>query len=173
GLRADVEADEGLDDVDVADHRARVLGEARGDDVVLGEEDRDAHALGLHDRLEDEVDLVLLDERLADLVVLRLEEGVAHAAGDEDRVDLLEEVVDDLELVGDLGAAEDRDERLLGLDEDAAEGGELLLDEAAGGGGQEARDAADAGVVAVAGAEGVLDEDVAELRELAGEGGVG
>ena len=42
---------------------------------------------------------------------LRLQEGVRHAAADEQRVDLRQQVLDHADLVGHLGAAEDRDER--------------------------------------------------------------
>ena len=47
---------------------------------------------------------------------------------------LFEQVVDDVDLVGDLGAADDGDEGLVGLGERLAEVGELLLHEQAGGG---------------------------------------
>ena len=67
-------------------------------------------------------------------LALRVEEGVGHAAADDDGVGLVEEVVDDLDLVGDFGSADDGDEGLVGLGEGFAEVGELLLHEQAGGG---------------------------------------
>ena len=41
----------------------------------------------------------------------RPEEREGHAAADQERVDALEQVLDQRELVGDLGPAQDRDER--------------------------------------------------------------
>ena len=57
------------------------------------------------------VDLVGLEQRVADLVALGREEGEAHAAADDERVDHREQGVDDAELVADLGPAEHGDER--------------------------------------------------------------
>ena len=64
------------------------------------------------EQLFGEIELVFLDQRFADLVPLRLQEGVRHAAADDERVDLVQQVLDDADLVADLGAAEDGDERL-------------------------------------------------------------
>ena len=63
------------------------------------------------------VELVVFDQRLADRLALRLEERVGHRAADEQPVDAAEQVLDDLDLVRDLGAAEDGDERPLGIAE--------------------------------------------------------
>ena len=54
-----------------------------------------------------------LEQRVADLVALRGEEREGHRATDEDRLALVEQRVDHAELVADLRAAEDGDERLL------------------------------------------------------------
>ena len=111
-----------------------------------------------------------LDERLADRHAARLEERVGHRAADEQRVDARDQVLDDLELVRHLRAAEDRDERPVGMLEHAAEvldfrrhqqpGGRLLdvMDDALG-----------RRVRAMRRAEGVVDVDVGERRELARE----
>ena len=61
------------------------------------------------------VELVLLEQALADLVALRLEEGEDHAAADQQPVGLAEQVVDHAELVGDLRAAEHHDVGPLGV----------------------------------------------------------
>ena len=50
----------------------------------------------------------MLGERLADLHALREQEGVGHAAADDQRVDLVEQVAEQVELGRDLGAADDR-----------------------------------------------------------------
>ena len=89
-----------------------------------------------------------------------LEEGVRHAAADDDRVALVDQVVDDADLILDLRAAEDRDQRALGILERAAHELDLLLDQKAHGGGQELGDAAGGGVRAVRGAERVVHVEV-------------
>ncbi len=58
--------------------------------------------------------LVLLDAALLHVLALRGEEGVGHGAADGERVDDGEERLDHVDLVGDLGAAEDGDVGLLG-----------------------------------------------------------
>ena len=62
------------------------------------------HALG-------ELHPLLLDQRVAGPVTLGAEEAEAHRAADQDPVGGLEEALDHPDLVGDLGAAEDDDER--------------------------------------------------------------
>ena len=79
---------------------------------------------------------------------------------------------DDVDLVGDLRAAEDRDERALRVADGVAEELQLLLDEEADHARlalHRLRHAERAGVLAVGGAEGVVHVDVAELGELLGE----
>ena len=69
------------------------------------------HVGGQHDlaRLQQPpavVDLLALQQRVADPVALRGQEGEAHPAADQQRVDLRQQRVDHRQLVGDLGAAE-------------------------------------------------------------------
>ena len=66
------------------------------------------------------VELVLLEQALADLVALGREEGEHHAAADQQLVGLGQQVVDHAELVGDLRAAEHDDVRALRVDRSAA-----------------------------------------------------
>ena len=110
-------------------------------------------------------------------LTLSVEEGVGHASADDDGVGLgwavVEKVVDDADLVGDLGSADDGDEGLVGFSEGFAEIFEFLLHEQAGCGDlDEVGDAFGGGVSAVGAAEGVVDVDVAERGELFCEGGV-
>jgi hypothetical protein len=98
-------------------------------------------------------------------------EGVSHAADDDQRVDLVEQVVDDVDLAGDLGAADDGDEGLLGSFEGFAEIGDFLFHQQAGDGGlEEVGDAFGGGVGAMRGAEGVVDVDLGQRGEGFGEG---
>ena len=60
-------------------------------------------------------------------VLVDLEEGVGHAAADDHLVHLVDEVLDELDLVGDLGPAEDGEEGVLGRREDLLEVVQLLL----------------------------------------------
>ena len=69
--------------------------------------------LGLLLDLPRGVQQVLFDERFPDRQAARLEERVGHRAADEERIHPRHEVLDDLELVGHLGAAEHGDERAI------------------------------------------------------------
>ena len=80
------------------------------------------------------VELVVLDQRLADGLAHRLEERVGHGAADEQRVHARHQVLDHLDLVRHLGAAQDGDERPLRVLERLAEVAELLLHQQAGAG---------------------------------------
>ena len=110
-----------------------------------------------------------LDQRVAGLDPLRLEEPEAHRAADQDLVGDFEEAVDHADLVGDLGAAEDDDQRPLGRLDHLGQLGHLALQQQARVGGQVVGDPGGAGVGAVGGAEGVVDVDVAELGEAFGQ----
>ena len=86
------------------------------------------------------------------------------------RSTLAEHVLDDLDLVRHLGAAEDGDERSLRRFEDVAEILQLLLHQQAGRRAPDVvRDPFDRRVRAMRGAEGVVDVLVGERRERLGE----
>jgi hypothetical protein len=179
GFGADVEGHEVCREGTVAgeDLGFGVGGELVGEDVVDGEEEANTFGLCLGEGGFGDVEFVGFDEGFAGGLALRVEEGVGHAAADDDGVGfgwaIVEEVVDDADLVGDLGAADDGDEGLVGFGEGLAHVGELFLHEEAGGGFlDEVGDAFGGGVGAVCAAEGVVDVDVAEGGELFAEGGV-
>ena len=170
GLGADVQAHLVVGDrVDLHDGRGRVSRELGGDDDVDGQHQVDATLGGLGDVTLDGVDLVFLEQGLAHRVALCGQEGEDHAAADEEHVGLLQQVGDDAQLVGDLGAAEDDAVGTLGVTGDLGQGLDLLEDEQAGGRGQQLGDVVDGRLLAVDDAEAVGDEGVAELGVLAGE----
>ena len=112
-----------------------------------------------------DVELVGLDLALADLVPLGLQEGVGHRSADQELVDLLEQVLDDQDLVGDLGPAHHGHVRALGLRQQGVENMKLLLDQepdAPGPRGELFGHGDHRGLVAMAGAEGIVDVSVGQ-----------
>ena len=96
--------------------------------------------------------------------------GVRHTAADDEGVDLAEQVVDDVQLIRDLRAAEDGDERTGGIGQRLAHHRDLFLDQVAADGGQVLRHAGGRGVRAVHGAEGVGNVHVGKRGEFLDEG---
>src|SRR5262249_53112711 len=115
GLRNDIEAYLAVRNTQVSfDH----LGLGRGinrfrDNVISGQQQADAFALRFLDQGFGQLELVVFHQRFAHAFALGLEEGISHGSADEQRVDLGEKIADHVNLVGNLGAADDRDERLL------------------------------------------------------------
>lgn len=110
-----------------------VLVELVGGDEVNGEDDLDVVLLGLLDKVLDGLAASLVEERVTDLHVLKsLLEGKGHTTANDEAVDLAEEVVNELNLVRDLGTTEDGKEGALGLLKSLSEVVELLLDEETG-----------------------------------------
>lgn len=143
--------------------------ESVGGDVVGGQDELDVVLLGLLDEAGDLLAAAFVEERAADADILeRLLEGEGHAAADNQDVDLVEQVVDQLDLVADLGATEDSEEGALGLLQRLREVVELLLHEESGGLLGEV-DADHGAVATVGGAEGVVDVHVAESGEALAE----
>ena len=101
--------------------------------VIDGEQEFHVPLGSIFKQLLRQVDFVGLEQRLADRLAFRLEEGVRHAAADEERVHLGHQVLDDGDLVADLRAAEDGDERTRRVVQRASEIFEFLLHEEAGG----------------------------------------
>ena len=109
-----------------------------------------------------ELDPLLLDQRVAGRDPLGAEEAEAHRAADQDPVGDLEEALDHPDLVGDLGAAEDDDQRPRGGLDDPGQLGHLALEQQPGVAREAVGDTLGAGVGAVGGAEGVVDVEVGE-----------
>jgi len=110
-----------------------VGGELVGGHVVDGQDDLDVVLLGLLDNVTDDLAAGLVEEGVTDLDVLEgLLEGEGHGAGDDQAVHLGQQVVDQLDLVGHLGAAQDGQEGPRGVLKSLGEVLQLLLHEEAG-----------------------------------------
>ena len=118
------------------------------------------------------LDPILFLQGVAHGKALGQEEGVSHTATDDQGVGRVDEVIQNTDLRGDLGATDDSDEGTLGLGEDTGEGVDLLLKQEAGDGGQVSGGAHDGTLGAMSGAEGIEDEDVAIGGEGLGDLGV-
>jgi hypothetical protein len=103
GLGADVQPHPAL--LDLVDAHGPVLGvglERVGHDHVGRQQDPNALVLGPGQQTLDGVELVLLDQGVADLLALGGQQREAHAAADHERVAPAEQVAEHGELVGDL-----------------------------------------------------------------------
>lgn len=146
-----------------------VLGELVGGDVVGGEDQLDVVLLGLLDETGDNLGSVLVKQRVSNLDVLEgLLEGESHTASDDEGVDLVEQVVDQLDLVGDLGTSKDGKEGSLGVLQSLGEELELLGNKETGGSLGEL-DTDHGRVGSVGGSKGVVDVDVGQRRQRLSE----
>ncbi len=159
--------------VDSGDLGLGTVFEFLGDAGVGGEEEIDAFFLCGVEDVESEIQLVGLDAGITCGVALGFAEGVCHSSANEECVGFFHERGDDLDFIGDLGAAHDHEEGAFRILQLGIEIFEFALDEEAhGGGGDDLGHPLRGGVGAVGGAEGVIDEDVGLSGEFLGEGGV-
>ena len=173
--RADIEAHAVPDGriADRQDFRRHPGFDLLGDDVIGGQLEAEAARLCPRLDLARGIEQVIFHERFPDRNPARLEEGVRHRAADEQGVDARNEILDDLELVGHFRAAEHGDERPVGAIEHASEVLEFRGHEQARGRIlHEPDDPFRRRMGAMRGAEGVVDVDVGERRELLREAGV-
>ena len=152
----------------------RFVGRARSDfgnhHVIHGQHQLIAE---IGQKLLRQIDFVVLDQRLTRGLTLRFQERVSHGAADQQAVDDLAEVLDHFDLVGDLGAAQNRHAWPRRIARRHAEILQFLLHQQSGGvHGHELDHAFGGGVRAMRGAEGVVDVDVAQRGEFFGEGRV-
>ena len=156
--------------VALEDLGTRVGGEFVGQHVIDGQQKAHSFLLGFLERFTSHVELVGFHQRLAHVLSLGLEEGISHAAADEQRVDLAQQVVDHLDLVGDLSPAEDRDKRLLRSFQGFAQVIQLLFQQQPGCGLRDKMgDALGRSVRPMSAAKGVVHIDVAKAGELSRE----
>src|SRR6266550_7355955 len=85
--------------------------------------------LGFLQQVLGEVQFVFLNQRFPNLLPKCLEERVGHSAADDERIDFIQQVGDDWNLVANLGATQNRNKRLLGMVQCFAEVFKLLLHE--------------------------------------------
>lgn len=146
------------------------IGEGRASCGIYGQIDVFAERFRLFEHLVAVFDFSSSIQRVSDLSALRLDEGVSHATADDERVALVEKIVDDVELVGNFCAAQNRNEGTDGIFDCVAKELEFLLNqETADRNGSKTvlNDACRRGVSAVSGAECVVDVHVAEVCEFA------
>ena len=152
--------------------RLRVRTEVVAADRVNRQKQLDALVLCLLDKAQSEIELILLAQRGADRAALRLGEGVGHAAADDNGVALVDQVVDHVDLVGNLRAAQNGNERTGRVGKRLAHDGDLLLDQEAADGRQVVGNAGGGGMRAVRGAERVVDKDVRHVGKRLGQRGI-
>ena len=173
GLGADVHAHHVVRQLaGFVNDRLRIRAEVVAADRVNRQKQLDALVLCLLDQAEREVHLVLFAQRGADRAALRLGEGVGHAAADDDGVALVDQVVDDVDLVGNLRAAQDGNERTGRVGKRLAHDGDFLLDQEAADSRQVVGNAGSRGMRAVRGAECIVDKDVRHVGKRLGQRGI-
>ena len=172
-LRADVEdhafRGDGVEAIGVG---RRIGGEMKRHYGIDRQDDGTVRRIGLLDDPQRGRGQVFLGERLADLDALRMQERIGHAAADHQRVDLGDEILQQVDLGGNLGAADDPDHGLGGGIQCLGQRVELGLHGASGIGRQFVTEAFGGSVRPVRRRERVVDPDVAELCEASHEGGI-
>ena len=112
----------------------RVRIDLLGHDVVHRQEEFQLTGLRVLQDVAGEVELIFLNQRFAHLLVHRFQECVSHASADDERIDLVQQILDDSNLVADLCAPEKCDERPLGMVKRTAEIFQFFFHQQAGGG---------------------------------------
>ena len=152
-----------------------IVGEAIADHQVAWHQQacvaglRRVRVAGPHEQPTGVLGVLIAAQRLANRVTLRAQEREGHRAADHHHVGQLQEPVDHADLVGYLRPADDRYERWRGMLEDAGQRAHLAFEQTSRCTRQQVCHAGGAGVRTVRGAEGIVDIDVGELRQLAGK----
>jgi len=151
------------------DFSLSVCCEVIGAEVVTWKMDLDALFLGFGHDVWDGLGTLLIPQRRADVgAVEDFVESEGHTSSNDHLVDDVDHVVDQLDLVGDLGTSHDDCKRPVWGFQNLGERIELLLKEEAGSSGLEI-DSDHRGVSSVGSTESVVDEDVSQVSELASE----
>ena len=150
-----------------------VGGEVVGQHHIGGQQELHALGGGLGLQLLRQLQLVLLHQALAHRQAPGLVEGEDHAAADQHLVALVDQRLEHADLAAHLGAAHDRRQGTLRFVDGALQVLQLLLHQIARhAGAQDLGDALGGGVGPVGGAEGIVDVDLGQGRQLCGEAGV-
>ena len=139
---------------------------------VDGQQELNALFFGLLHHLTTVVDLLIVQQGGAHTIALGCQEGIRHAAADNQGVHLFEQIVDDVQLVGDLGAAQNGDKRTLGISQSLAHDADFLGNQEAANSGQIVGHAGRGGMCAVGGAEGVIYENVSQIGKRLAQLGI-
>ena len=113
------------------DRRVDGVGEGLRRYGIHGKNELFIQLLRLFEHFLAVADLLLVHEGSADFSALRLDESIGHSAADDERIALFEKVGNDVQLVRNLGSAEDRHERALRIFQRVRHHRELLFDEEA------------------------------------------
>ena len=133
GLRSDIHAhlvSRNLVDVDNFGLDGRIINRIReviSDNGINRKKKLLAELLCFLDHFLAVVKLGVIHKRSADFVALCLDEGICHAAADDEGIALFKKIGDDVQLVSNLGTAEDCDERTNRILNCIAEELDLLL----------------------------------------------
>ena len=172
GLRARVEAAPAVGNTrgEIGGHGVGVGREGVGADEVDREDQLDVACGRFGDEFFDDLGAFGVVEAGANRCAAEdFVKRVSHAAADDDFIGFLEEIFDERDFVGDLGATENGEQRAVRMIEDFGEGFEFGFHEETSGFEREG-DADHGAVRAVSGAESVIDEDVTELGQRSTEG---
>ena len=173
GLRANVQAHHVVGDGVGGNHLGLgVGGKLLGGQGVGGQQQLHAAILGLGNHLQGIAQFVALAQAGANGTALGLGKGIGHAAADDDGVGLVQQVVDDADLIADLGAAQHRHEGALGIIQGAAHDLQLLGHQQAADGGQIGGHAGGGGVSAMDAAESVGHVQLRHVGHGLGQRGI-
>ena len=145
------------------------VGEGIGNHGVHRQQQLNALGRGLGHHVLAVVQLLVVHQGGAHAAALSGQEGEGHAAADDQGVYLLQKVIDDVQLVGNLGAAQNGDEGTLGIGQGLAHDGDFLLHQVAADGGQIVRHTGGGGVGTVGGTEGIVHEHIRQGSQLLGQ----
>ena len=105
---------------------------------------------------------ILFLQRRTDLLAHRGKEREAHSSADDERIGFVDKRINDLDLVGNLRAAQDSDKGALGIIEHARNRVDFLCHQVSRIGGKKLGNTTDGCMCAMSSTERVVDEHVGE-----------
>ena len=137
--------------------------------IVYGDQELHALILGSLHHLAGLVHPVSLQQRGADVVAQVLHKGISHTAADDDGIALVDQIRNHTNLVRHLSAAQNGNQRALGICQCAAHKPDLLLDQITAGSRQVRSHTGGGAVGTVCSAECVVHKQVCQRSQLLGE----